>query len=83
MLSKSVMPPSLCQEQGNARWLTGKGIGWVARGEDCAEEIREILMDGKRLAQAAARMKMVRQQLEVEGINRLMAAIAGSEEAAA
>lgn len=76
-------PPSLCQEQGNARWLTGKGIGWVARGEDCAEEIREILMDGKRLAQAAARMKMVRQQLEVEGINRLMAAIAGSEEAAA
>lgn len=76
-------PPSLCQERGNARWLADKGIGWVARQKDCVGEIREILTDEQRLALAAARMRIVKQQLEVEGINRLIAVIAGSGEEAA
>ena len=70
---------TLCQERNNARWLTQKGIGWVAEQEDCAEEIREILLDRRRLARAAACMGLVKEQLEVEGVNRLMAVIARSK----
>lgn len=74
--------PALCQERGNARWLAEQGIGWVAGSEDCAEEIREILTDKRRLAQAAARMSKVKRQLEAEALNRLMAAIDGAREVA-
>lgn len=75
-------PPTLCQEQNNARWLVDKGIGWVAEKKDCAAEIGELLADKRRLAQAAARMRKVRQQLEVGAVNKLMAAIVSSQEVA-
>lgn len=76
--------PALCQEQGNARWIVDKEIGWVAGtgAEECAGEIREILMDEKRLARAAARMDRVKQELEVDALSHLMAAVAGSQEVA-
>lgn len=75
-------PPVLCQECNNARWLADKGIGWVAGQGECAQEIREILMDEGRLAQAAARMARVKRQLEVDAVNQLMEAIAVSQEVA-
>ncbi len=71
--------PALCQECNNARWIVDKEIGWVAGQGECAEEIREILMDEKRLARAAACMNRVRQELEVDAVSDLMAAIAGSQ----
>lgn len=71
--------PTLCQERNNARWIVDKGIGWVAGQEDCAEEIREILTDEKRLAQAATCMGKVKQQLEVDAVSQLMEAIAESQ----
>lgn len=76
--------PALCQERNNARWIVDKGIGWVAGAgqEECAREIREILMDERRLARAAARMDRVRQELEVDAVNHLMEAIAGLQEVA-
>lgn len=76
--------PTLCQERNNARWIVDKGIGWVAGAgqEECAKEIREILVDEKRLARAAARMNRVKQELEVDAVSHLMAAIAGSQEVA-
>lgn len=39
-------------------------------------------MDEKRLARAAARMNRVKQELEVDAVSHLMAAIAGSQEVA-
>ena len=76
--------PTLCQECNNAQWIVDKGIGWVAGAgqEECAKEIGEILMDEKRLVRAAARMNRVKQELEVDAVSHLMAAIAGSQEAA-
>ena len=75
-------PPALQQERSNARWLTREGIGWVAKEENCAGEIRELLMDSQKLAEAAARMGQLKTQLEVESLDRLMGAIAKREEAA-
>ncbi|MCM1190584.1 MAG: UDP-diphospho-muramoylpentapeptide beta-N-acetylglucosaminyltransferase [bacterium] len=71
-------PPALCQEKRNASWLEERGIGWVADRADCAEEIREILLDARRLTRAAACMKRLREQLETERLNHLMTAIACS-----
>ncbi len=76
-------PPTLCQECNNARWIVEQGIGWVADRQDCAEEIRELLADKEGLARAAARMAKVKQQLEAEALNRLIAVIAGSQGVAA
>lgn len=71
-------PPTLMNERNNARWLVWKGIGWVAERKDCAVEIEELLADKRRLAQAAARMGKVKQQLETGAVSELMAAIAAS-----
>lgn len=75
--------PSLCQERRNASWLEEKGIGWVAGQEDCAEEIREILMDRQRLDRASERMGLLKGQMETESLNRLMEAIARAGRAVA
>ncbi|MCI8422145.1 MAG: UDP-diphospho-muramoylpentapeptide beta-N-acetylglucosaminyltransferase [Lawsonibacter sp.] len=75
-------PPALQQERSNARWLARAGIGWVASQENCAQEIREILLDSQRLSGAAAQMGRLREQLEVESLNALMAVIAQNKEAA-
>ena len=75
-------PPTLQQERGNASWLVQEGIGWVADRQDCAGEIREILMDRQRLTGAAARMRRIKERLELESLDRLMAEIARTEEVA-
>lgn len=75
-------PPALQQERSNARWLTQAGIGWVAESQDCAREIQELLLDRPRLASAAARMGRLKEQLEVESLDRLMEAIVKTQEAA-
>lgn len=74
--------PSLCQEKNNARWLVQMGIGWVAEQENCVGEIRAILQDEQKLSQAAARMGKLREQLEEDGLNRIIAAIGHSMEVA-
>lgn len=68
--------PSLSQERGNARWLTEEGIGWVADKKNCAWEIREILMDTKRLTGAQRRMRSLKDQMKSESLNGLMECIA-------
>ena len=75
-------PPTLQQERGNASWLVQEGIGWVADRQDCAGEIREILMDRQRLTGAATRMRRIKERLELESLDRLMAEIARTEEVA-
>jgi len=72
-------PPSLCQEQGNARWLEEEGIGWVAEKKNCAWEIRDLLMDSNRLSRAQLRMKHLKEQMKAESLNGLMEVIAGEK----
>lgn len=74
--------PSLCQEKNNARWLVQMGIGWVAEHDNCAGEIRTILQDEKKLTQAAVCMGKLREQLEEDGLNRIISAIGRSMEVA-
>ena len=74
--------PALCQERNNARWLVSEGIGWTARQKDCAEEIRNILLDENRLAAAAERMGRLREQYEAQRPNRLTFFPARTAEAA-
>lgn len=75
-------PPVLCQERNNARWLVGRGIGWVAQEENCAREISEILQDGRRLELAKVCMGRLCKQLEPERLNRMMEVIARTKEVA-
>lgn len=65
-------PPSLQNEQSNARWMVEKGIGWVAERENCAGEIQEILSDQSRLSEAAYRMECLRRQLQAVALDRMM-----------
>lgn len=69
-------PPALQQEKGNARWLTEEGIGWVADKENCACEIEEILMDGRRRSDAQRRMRRLKEQMKMESLEGVMEAIA-------
>lgn len=68
-------PPALCQEKNNARWMVREEIGWVAKKENCAGEIRELLQDEKKLFRAAAHMEQLRKQLERESLYQLVGAI--------
>ena len=65
-------PPTLQNERSNARWMAEKGIGWVAASENCAGEIREILLDKGRLASAAYRMECLRRQLQAGTLDQMM-----------
>lgn len=74
--------PTLQQERNNAVWMIRSGIGWVARRKNCAEEIREILSDRQRLADASIKMGYLKEQLKVGMLSRLMEVIAGEARAA-
>ncbi|MCM1119305.1 MAG: UDP-diphospho-muramoylpentapeptide beta-N-acetylglucosaminyltransferase [bacterium] len=65
-------PPTLQNERSNARWMVEKGIGWVAGRKNCVEEIQEILLDQKRLAEASYRMECLRRQLQEVALDRKM-----------
>lgn len=65
-------PPTLQNERSNARWMVEKGIGWVADRENCAGEIQEILLDSKRLSDAACRMECLRRELQAGTLERMM-----------
>lgn len=75
-------PPTLQNERSNARWMVEKGIGWIADQENCAQEIQEILMDQKRLSDAAYRMECLRRQLREGTLDHMMKAMIGEERAA-
>lgn len=75
--------PALLQEKNNARWMEEKGIGWVAEHADCAEEIRELILDENRLLNAMAREGSLQKQMDGEMINKLVEILTGKKEAAA
>lgn len=75
--------PALLQEKNNARWMTEKGIGWVAEREDCVEEIRKLILDENRLLSAMAQEEGLQKQMDAALLNRLVEALAGEMEAAA
>lgn len=68
-------PPTLQNERNNARWMVEKQIGWVAGSANCAEEIEEILLDRKRLSDAAYHMECLRRQLQADNMGRMMEAM--------
>lgn len=76
-------PPVLGQERSNARWMAQAGIGWVAEGVNCADEIRDLLQDRQRLSCAAYRMERLCGQLQTEFLEHLMGIIAEAAEKAA
>lgn len=77
------LKPSLQQERSNARWLTERGIGWMAKRRDCTLEIRLLLWDDGLLANARARMAHIREQLETRELCELLGSLAQTGEAVA
>ena len=73
--------PFLQQERLNARFLVQEGIGRVARKEPeaCLNAIRELIYDGEALARMAEKMRGIKEQLEADGVDRAVAALAGME----
>lgn len=69
--------PVLLQEKNNARWMKEQGIGWVAEHVNCAEEIRELILDESRLLSAVAREEWLQKQMDAAMLNRMVGALAG------
>lgn len=65
-------PPALENEHNNARWMAEKGIGWIAETENCADQIRELLLDHRRLSDAALAMEYLRRRMQAGVLNRLV-----------
>lgn len=75
-------PPALENENNNARWMVEKGIGWVAKEENSAGQIQELLLDHKRLSDAALCMECLRRRLQAGILNRLVDVVVREGEAA-
>ena len=70
--------PFLQQERENARFLTRHQIGRIApkEPEACLEAIARLLADDAALARMGRNMRRLKGQLEVQSLERLMAALA-------
>ena len=70
--------PFLQQERENARFLTRHQIGRIApkEPEACLEAIARLLADGAALERMGRNMRRLKGQLEVQSLERLMAALA-------
>lgn len=70
--------PFLQQERENARFLIRHQIGRIAprEPEACLDAIVRLLADGAALARMGTNMRRLKGQLEVQSLERLMAALA-------
>lgn len=73
--------PFLQQERLNARYLLQADIGRIACKEPsaCLEAIRSLIYSDDTLSRMSANMGRLKEQLEVEGIDRAVAMLTGAE----